>query len=288
LIRCTGCGATYAVTDGIPILSHPNDGRRDGEQHNRSQAAFFDAQPAGWETTRPRGGPALHGWLLREKFLRSIAGLEPILSSATVLTVCGGSGMDAEFLARSGASVIASDISPGAALRAKARAERAGLPITAIVADAQALPFRDQSVDIVYVHDGLHHLADPLSGLLEMARVARQAVSVTEPARAAATALAVRFGIAVIDEDAGNRVERLDPADVVERLRAVGFKRADWERYAMYYRHEPGPLAHLLSRRHLVSPAQIGFGMANRLIGSLGNKLSVRALRAETVPPVRE
>ena len=70
--------------------------------------------------------------------------------------------------------------------------------------------FATRSVDVVYVHDGLHHLDDPLAGLAEMARVARSAVCVSEPARAGITALAVRAGLALEREEAGNRVGRLD------------------------------------------------------------------------------
>jgi ubiquinone/menaquinone biosynthesis C-methylase UbiE len=44
------------------------------------------------------------------------------------------------------------------------------------VADAERLPFPDRSIDVVYVHDGLHHLARPEAGLAEMTRVARLAV----------------------------------------------------------------------------------------------------------------
>ena len=100
---------------------------------------------------------------MTEKFRRSVKGVEDRLPGATLLTVCGGSGMDAEFLAQQGAVVIASDLSLGAAQRAVERGRRAGLPIEAVVADAEHLPFADRSVDIVYVHDGLHHLSDPWS-----------------------------------------------------------------------------------------------------------------------------
>lgn len=117
--------------------------------------------------------------------------------------------MDAEFLARSGATVISSDISLGAAKRSAERAKRYGLRILPLVADVEHLPFLDRSVDLVYVHDGLHHLEKPLAGIAEMSRVASRAVSVTEPAQAAATRLAVRFGLALEREDAGNRVARV-------------------------------------------------------------------------------
>lgn len=270
--QCASCGRRFESVNGIPVLSAPAD------DYKRTQAAFFDAQPASWEATRPHGAPALYAWLMAEKFRRSLRGLETILPGATVLTVCGGSGMDAEFLARAGARVIASDISPGAALRVRERAERHGVEISPIVADAEALPFKTGSIDVVYVHDGLHHLEDPMAGLREMTRVARVAVSLTEPARARATALAVRLGISEDEEEAGNRVERLDPEAVVGQLRASAMDVIGVDRYAMYYRHEPGPMVRALSRGPLLGAAKAAFALGNLVLGPVGNKLTVRAL----------
>ena len=191
LLVCTACGAEYPFHLEIPILLPPQLRREAGHSsghpsHKQRQVAFFDQPSADdFGITRPRGAPPLYGWLLREKFRRSIIGLEQLLPGATALTVCGGSGVDAEFLARAGARVILSDISLGVILQARERARRFGLDLTLVVADAEALPFRDRSIDVVYVHDGLHHLEHPALGLAEMARVARRAVSVSEPAAAA-------------------------------------------------------------------------------------------------------
>jgi SAM-dependent methyltransferase/uncharacterized protein YbaR (Trm112 family) len=276
---CALCGRSYPVVDGIPVLANLGGEAEGTSVYKQDQAAFFDSQPAEWETARPHGAPALYGWLMSEKFQRSTAGLEGMLAGATVATVCGGSGMDAEFLAREGAAVIASDISLGAARRTRERGRRFGVAIAPIVADAEALPFATGSIDIAYVHDGLHHLEHPLRGLEEMARVARRAVSVNEPARALATAVAVRLGISEDEEEAGNRVERLDPDLVVARLRDAGYEVLGCERYAMYYRHEPGSVVRGLSRRPLLDAAKLGFTAANRVLGPIGNKLSVRAVR---------
>ncbi len=272
---CESCSATYPIEAGIPILrSATEDAQKSG------QARFFDeeADPE-FEITRPHGTPPFHQWLLREKFRRGTSNLRSILPGSLVLVVCGGSGMDAELLAREGAQVISSDLSMGAAKRARDRACRFGFELTSIVADVERLPVADLGVDIAYVHDGLHHIERPLSGLAEMARVARRAVAVTEPASAAATALAVRVGLAQEVEEAGNRVRRLSPADVAEKLAERGFRVLRAERYAMYYRHVPGRPARVLSRDPLFALARGGFRLANRLGGGLGNKLTVQAVR---------
>ncbi len=50
-------------------------------------------------------------------------------------------------------------------------------------------------------------------------------------------------------------------------------------RYGMYYRHEPGRAVRLLSHQPLLGLAEVSFHLANSLAGSLGNKLTVQAVR---------
>lgn len=282
---CTACDARYPFHEEIPILLTSQLRRgvaipADKLSHKQRQVAFFDKPSLDdFGITRPRGAPPLYGWLLREKFRRSILGLEDLLPGATVLTICGGSGVDAEFLAHAGARVILSDISLGVILQARERARRFGLELTLVVADAEALPFRDQSVDLVYVHDGLHHLEHPALGLAEMARVARRGVSVSEPAAAAVTAAAVRLRMADAEEEAGNRVRRLTLDEITTDLSARGFQSIQPHRYAMYYRHWPGGAMKLLSAPPLFPLAKATFKAFNGVAGRFGNKLAVQARR---------
>ena len=277
-LACGRCHARYSLVHGIPILS-VLDADDPASDYKRRQIEFFDGEAEEFEITRPAGQPRLYGWLMTEKFRRSIQGLESWLPGASALTVCGGSGMDAEFLARTGAIVTASDLSIGAARRAVERGRRAGLPITAVVADAERLPFADSSFDIVYVHDGLHHLRDPMVGLAEMCRVARVCVSVTEPAQAAVTAMAVYLGIAQAEEDAGNRVERLTAKQIRACLSDHGLRVVGLDRYAMYYQHGPGLWMRLFSRRRTFPITRTAMAASNHLLGCIGNKISVRATR---------
>jgi SAM-dependent methyltransferase len=57
--------------------------------------------------------------------------------------------------------------------QARAAAVRAGLPVTFEVADLFALPFADDSFDVVHAHQVLQHVADPVAALVEMGRVCR-------------------------------------------------------------------------------------------------------------------
>jgi ubiquinone/menaquinone biosynthesis C-methylase UbiE/uncharacterized protein YbaR (Trm112 family) len=286
-VSCTVCEASYPRRQGIPILLPPEVqglSSADGEPvpHKARQVAFFDQDPLDdFGVVRPRGAPELYGWLLREKFRRSVMGLEHLLRGSTALTICGGSGLDAEFLARAGARVILSDISLGVVLQAKERAQRFGVDIALVVADAEALPFRDASIEIVYVHDGLHHLEQPAVGLAEMARVARRAVSVTEPASALATTAAVRLGWAEHEEEAGNPVRRMTIEEIVSELTARGFRPVFPHRYVMYYRHWPGRVVRTLSNPALLPLATAAFAATNRVLGRYGNKLAVQAVRVD-------
>jgi ubiquinone/menaquinone biosynthesis C-methylase UbiE/uncharacterized protein YbaR (Trm112 family) len=282
---CTGCGIPFPSHEDIPILLPPTVRPTDEDtggplSHKERQIAFFDQDSRDdFGITRPRGAPELYGWLLEEKFRRSILGLERLLPGSTALAICGGSGVDAEFLARRGAHVILSDISLGVVLQARERARRYGLELDLVVADAEALPFADASLDLVYVHDGLHHLEQPAVGLAEMARVARRAVSISEPANAFATNAAVRLGLADKQEEAGNPVQRLGLQEITSELATRGFRPIAPQRYAMYYRHWPGWAMQTLSKPALLPIAKASFRAVNRLLGRYGNKLAVQALR---------
>ena len=272
---CDTCGARYDVKDGILVLVPPTN-----DAHKREQAAFFDDETdPEFEVRRPYGAPRLYQRLMEEKLERSLRGFPGGIDGWTALVVCGGSGMDGALLAELGARVVASDISLGAARRVAERARRSGQPLTPVVADVEHLPFADRSFDLVYVHDGLHHLEDPRVGIAEMARVAARGVSISEPAVAAVTHLAVRLGLALELEEAGNLVRRLTLEEISRELSQVGLRTVHAERYAMYYKHEPGRLVTLLSAAGAADLAIAGFRVANRALGGFGNKLSVQAVR---------
>ena len=75
--------------------------------------------------------------------------------------------------ARPGTRVVALDIGLGTVRLARAKAALAGVPLLAVVADAERLPFRAGCFDAVVCDDTIEHLPDDARAAGELARVAR-------------------------------------------------------------------------------------------------------------------
>lgn len=113
-----------------------------------------------------------------------------------------------------------------------------------------------------------------------MGRFAREAVLIMDPAKAALTRVAVKLGIAEDIEEAGNQVKRLEPAVVAEILRDCGFGDIGWRRTLMYYPHRPGRWFQLLGKPPLFLASRGLFEATNLVLGRLGNKLAMGAVRS--------
>lgn len=95
------------------------------------------------------------------------------LSGRRVLEIGSGAGAHSCLYKRAGADIVAIDITPS---RAAATARKLALargpgPARAYQADAEALPFRDASFDIVYSNGVLHHSEDTARCVAEVRRV---------------------------------------------------------------------------------------------------------------------
>lgn len=82
-----------------------------------------------------------------------------------------GAGENSVYFAKKGALCVASDYSQGMVDVALKLAEKNGVKIEGCTANAMELNFPDQSFDIVYASNLLHHLPDPKSAIREMHRV---------------------------------------------------------------------------------------------------------------------
>lgn len=102
----------------------------------------------------------------------------PGIAGAFALDVGAGTGAATVALQRAGAHVVATDLAPG-----MLSVDQSDRP-PCCVADVQALPFRDDTFDVVIAAFVLNHLTEPARGLREMGRVTRRG------GRAVATAYA--------------------------------------------------------------------------------------------------
>jgi ubiquinone/menaquinone biosynthesis C-methylase UbiE len=92
---------------------------------------------------------------------------------ARSLEIGAGTGYFTLNLLRAGviAEASCSDISPGMLSVLRANAERLGLEVQTTPADAERLPFKHASFDLVLGHAVLHHIPDPARAFAEFARV---------------------------------------------------------------------------------------------------------------------
>ena len=95
-----------------------------------------------------------------------------------MLEVGCGSGVHARLLAQAGARLTAIDLTPAAVAMTRRRLELHGLQGTVLEADAESLPFPDESFDFVWSWGVVHHSADTVHALAEMARVLRPGRSI--------------------------------------------------------------------------------------------------------------
>ena len=89
-----------------------------------------------------------------------------------ILDVAAGTGTSSASLAKSGASVVAADFSPG--MIEVGRRRQVGVPnLDFVEADATKLPFDDDEFDAVTISFGLRNVNEPKLALAEMFRVAQ-------------------------------------------------------------------------------------------------------------------
>jgi SAM-dependent methyltransferase len=82
-----------------------------------------------------------------------------------------GAGENSVYFAKKGANCVATDYSPGMVEVALKLAKTNGVKIEGCTANAMELDFPDQTFDIVYASNLLHHLPEPKTAIREMHRV---------------------------------------------------------------------------------------------------------------------
>lgn len=100
--------------------------------------------------------------------------MEPLSSDMIVLDVACGAGHVAESLAGSVRQVVGIDLTPALLALGAERCRDGG--VTNVLfeeGNAEALPFMDDSFDLVFCRGALHHMVEPRTAVAEMVRVCR-------------------------------------------------------------------------------------------------------------------
>jgi ubiquinone biosynthesis O-methyltransferase len=106
-----------------------------------------------------------------QEWHRNALSISRIQNSLKILEVGCGTGDFAIHLAGQGADVTAVDFSTHAIGLAQDKSKAQSKPVNFQVADAQSLPFEDDSFDIVFSCECLEHVPDPQRALTEFHRV---------------------------------------------------------------------------------------------------------------------
>jgi SAM-dependent methyltransferase len=129
------------------------------EQFRGDYTAFFDA----YDEAR---------YKLEDHIPRCLDDLD--VRGKRVLEIGLGQGAESEGLVRRGARWTGIDLTAEAVHRVSLRLELHGLPYEGIAqASATAMPFADDSFDLVFSHGVLHHIPDIIAAQAEISRVLR-------------------------------------------------------------------------------------------------------------------
>jgi len=120
------------------------------------------------------------------KLRKALGGALPVFDRS--LEIGAGTGYFSLHLLMSGVvgRATCTDISPGMVTALEQNAERLDLEVEALVADAEQLPFEDDSFDLVVGHAVLHHLPDLTQAFAELFRVLKPGGTIVfagEPSR---------------------------------------------------------------------------------------------------------
>jgi ubiquinone/menaquinone biosynthesis C-methylase UbiE len=203
---------------------------------------------------------------------KSISLLPFPLRGKTVLNICCGDGLEAEYLVGLGAKVTVSDISREAMKAAQRRCPE----VKGVVADAENLPLKGKSFDLVIVRAGLHHLPDPYRGISEMNRVGKKGFVFIEAQKNFITKILIKLGLAEEYEESGNYVYRFTRKEIhglMEEFKIKDYKiKTVWCRYVEFLHKKIYPA---FDNKIWLAIFKFLFFGFNSLFGRWGNSLIV-------------
>lgn len=213
------------------------------------------------------------------------------LAGTDVLEVGCGSGIAVQLFAEAGAEVTAVDLTPWAVATTRSRMEAFGLQATVLEADAERLPFDDESFDLVFSWGVIHHTTDMDAALSELVRVCRRrgdlvlmlyhrrsVFFVVYRALARFLPLARRLGFHFEGARAGERdgliARHFTRAEVEAMLRARGLERIRVQPYG-----QDAELLPLPRRIRLPITERIPQRPKDWLLRRLGHQLGISAVK---------
>jgi len=160
--KCSACEVIYPIEEGIPIFLRPNlkeFKRLEAEHHSLTADDYAEAHQL--HTLRVN--------YYHEDFLSAFNFLE---NADLILEVGAGIGKDGLELMKRGFNVVETDVSKGILIKARESFRSLSRDLSGVyaVADAECLPFDDDSFDGALIVASLHHLPNPMKFLLEINR----------------------------------------------------------------------------------------------------------------------
>lgn len=142
------------------------------DAHTRAVAADYDAKVGRWREIY--SGTSFHDHTIQQRLVRTLATIDakqPQPAGLHALDVGCGAGQLVVELARRGYRTSGVDLAAGMVAAARERATTAGVEATIEQADVAALPFPDESVDLLTALGVIEYLRDQTPALREFHRV---------------------------------------------------------------------------------------------------------------------
>lgn len=194
------------------------------------------------------------------------------LSGKTVLSVCGGDGEEADFLARLGAEVTLTDLSAAAVKAARIR----NPALHCFCMDSESLAFTDRSFDWAIVREGLHHLARPVKGLYELERVSREGFAILEGQDSLIVRLLANLGLAENWDPAGGYVYRFSRREIRKIFSSL-LTLSQWQIWSGWLPFGSDALKYFPFLRRFLYPA-INHPLVSRVLASRAGRRILKVL----------
>jgi len=173
---CGSCGAAYGIRDGVPVFLRPSTAITGADAE---RAEFWDA---GWEKRNSRllaldrenileERQHYLDFILEERYPSAVDIRPDVVAGKTFLNIGCGGGYEGLLFAGYGVRYIGVDFSHNAVRLTRELIRKAGFDGVGFQAEAEALPFRDGSIEYVYSSGVLHHTPNIEQTLKEVRRV---------------------------------------------------------------------------------------------------------------------